>query len=143
MTLHIKNYLPALLGVHQGWKVTLLKAWPTIIGPLKDKVILEKIEEDLVVLGVVHPAWIQELSLLKPIILQGINDQLEKPYIKNIRIKTSSAPKKYTPKGVPREDKSFEPYILSLKEERALESIKDTDLKKAMKLFLQRCVNSK
>lgn len=143
MSVHIKDFLPALLGLNQGWKVTLLKSWPTVIGSLQDKVILEKIENDTVTLGVVHPAWIQELSLLKPIILQGINDQLEKPYIKNIRIKTIGFLKKNPPRVVAQEQTVTEPYNLSLKEERALEGIKDSELKEAMRLFLQRCVRSK
>ena len=136
MSNHIKNFLPTLLDKHHGWKVTLLKEWPTIIGTLKDKVILEKIDEDSVVLGVVHPAWIQELSLLKPIILQAINDQLENPYIKTIRIKTSSSPKKYVSKISSMVYKPLETHTLSLKEKRALEGIKDSELKDAMKLFL-------
>lgn len=143
MSKHIKDFLPLLLGQPKDWKVTLIKEWPSIIGTLKDKVILEKIDHDTVILGVVHPAWIQELSYLKPVILEAINNQLEKPYIKTIHIKTCSPQKKYIPRGTPKVHVPFKPHTLSAREERALEGIKDVELKEAMKLFLQRCVNSK
>lgn len=143
MSIHIKDLIPNLLGTHADWKTKLLKEWPTIIGSLKDKVVLEKIEHDTIVLGVFHPAWIQELSFLKPIIIQSINTHLEKPYINNIRLKTTRMPKQHVSAIKQAAPSPQITYTLSPREQRALENIKDDELKKAMTLFLQRCVNSK
>lgn len=140
MSAHIKEILPHLLGMHEGWQKTLLVQWPTIIGPLKDKVILEKIESDTITLGVFHPAWVQELSFLKPVLLQAINDHLDQPYIKQIKIKTCAAPKKRYPAHKEAEHTTLTTHTLSAQESHALDALKDLELKKALRLFLQRCI---
>lgn len=141
MSSHIKHFLSQVLGSDKTWQKKLLTQWPTIIGPLKEKIILEKVESDTVILGVFHPAWIQELSFLKPVLLQTINDHLEQPYIKHIKIKTSRPPKKILGHTSLTPQKIMPTYILSVSENRALDKIKDPELKKALSLFLQRCTN--
>lgn len=141
MTAHIKEILPHILKTDNGWQKKLLIEWPTIIGSLKDKVILEKIESETVVLKVVHPAWIQELSFLKQVLIQTINNHLDQPHIKHIKIKTGALCKKKTLHVAPIITHNVTDYTLSSQENNTLNTIKDTELKTAIKLFLQRCVN--
>jgi hypothetical protein len=138
MNSDLKSLLSKLLVNQPSWKIKLVQEWHTIIGTLNGKVILEKIDDTTAILGVTHPAWIQEFSTLKPLMLKTINDHLGHPYITELRFKTVS-PKK--PKAVPPavvEIKKKE-HILSTREARALEAIKDPELQKALASFLQRC----
>jgi hypothetical protein len=126
------------------WKVILLSKWDEIIGSLKDKVIIDKIHKGVLVLGVAHPAWAQELLMLSPLLLQKINACLEKQYITAIRFKfiDVAALKSYkqnqtiffkSEAGQPKN------VTLSGREECVIEGIKDQDLQQALKGFLVVC----
>ena len=56
-----------------NWKITLFNNWNRIIGSLKDKVFILKIEKNLLVLGVLHSTWAQELFMLSDELKKRIN----------------------------------------------------------------------
>jgi len=70
-----------------NWKIKLFENWDFLVGPLKDKVSIEKIDRNLLILGVSHPAWAQELFMLSDMLRQKINSFLGKEYIKTIRFR--------------------------------------------------------
>jgi acetoacetate decarboxylase len=138
MNQDLKSLLSKLLVDQPSWKIKLVQEWHTIIGTLSGKVILEKIDNTTAILGVTHPAWIQEFSTLKPLMLKTINDHLGHPYITELRFKTVSPKKPKVIAAAPAQIKKKE-HILSVRESNALETIKDPELKKALANFLQRC----
>lgn len=126
------------------WKIKLLTDWPHIMGNLADKVSLEKIYDDTLILGVNNGSWLQELYLLSSTLIKMINEHLETPRIKILRFKQSSKQSKkeliyqVSPILAPKKK-----YILKLKEQKALESINDIELKNALHSFLERCQKDK
>lgn len=126
------------------WKTKLLTEWPSIMGNLADKVTIEKIYDDNLVLGVHDTSWLQELYMLSPVLIKTINEHLEKPYIKTVRLKHATTPKKqasslppvplYTPP---------QPTLLTAKEKYVLQTVKDTELQKVFQTFLYRCRQEK
>ncbi len=73
--------------VEHRWKFTLLTKWPTIIGKLADKVVLESVTSDTIVLAVCHSGWAQELHFLTPVLIQRVRDCLGDDRIKHVRLK--------------------------------------------------------
>lgn len=122
-----------------SWKSKLLTEWPTIVGNLQDKMILEKIHGDTVVIGVYEASWLQELYMLSTVLIKTINSHLDKPYIKKIRFKhaTKNIQKAaYPQKQAPLERKKV---TLNALESRALLKIKDVEMQEALHSFLSRC----
>jgi hypothetical protein len=139
MTRHIGQLLTHLTKqTSQEWKVSLLQHWPHIIGNLSNKVIIEKILTDTVVLGVYDSCWLQELYILSPTLVTLINTHLGKPHIKQVRFKliTRKKIKQYTIQ----QQKPIAPaYQFSTQELKALEKIHDPVLQEALKRFRIRC----
>lgn len=139
------------LGMHEllrgifkndEWKFQLLSEWTSIVGNLSDKMRLEKIDNDTLVIGVYQATWLQELYLLSNVLLHSINKHLKHPHVKKLRFKHASV---HEHKNTSQEAavveplKKVQPFILSYDERRALSTIKDQDLKQALQGFLQRC----
>ena len=93
MATNLKELLNTLINPSNNWKTDLLYRWKDIIGPLHSKVRIEKIHNDILVLGVFHSCWMQELYLLSPLLITTINEKLDQPYIKQIRFKQISLKK--------------------------------------------------
>jgi hypothetical protein len=72
------------------WKIRLFQGWHHVIGQLGDKVRIEKIYNNTLVLGVSHPSWAQELLMLSSILRKKVNDVLEEDRIKTIRFSSAS-----------------------------------------------------
>ena len=139
----IKQFLQHYLSEKNNWKALLLQNWSTIIGDLRDRVTLEKIYEDLLVLGVYDSSWLQELYLLSPVILQTINASLDQPRIKRLRFKQIGRKTAINKKQKKQYQKKQVNIELTKKEEKALNTIDDQQLKKALKRFLIRCYQEK
>jgi len=144
----LKELLLGIIPQEHQWKITLFKNWDEIIGPMKDKVIIEKIEESVLVLGVAHPAWAQELFLLSPMLKQKINKYLQTERITRIRFKFLDLPglrsdtlKKQAVSRVVEHDKQvISPVItLSDREKAMLESVHNRELRLSLEQFFQRC----
>lgn len=135
----IKQFLKNYLSQNTHWKALLLQNWPSIIGDLGNRVTLEKIQDDLLVLGVTDSSWLQELYVLSPVILQTINGNLDQPRIKRLRFKQLGRKKKnqHTPEYT---SKKIETDVtFKKKEQEALNAIEDDQLRTALKKFLIRC----
>lgn len=142
MSQHVKTFLTSLIRTESNWKLDLLKKWPTIMGQLHNKVTIEKITDDMIVLGVTDSCWLQELYLLSDLILSSINKNLENHCIKTIRFKQAGTK---TEKKIAKIDKPFIEQTITLRthEEQALARIQDPVLQEALKKFLVRCYQEK
>jgi len=143
MAYEIKEILKKVFKNNNNWKIKLLQQWPNIVGNLATKVRLEKINKDSLVLGVYDSCWLQELYLLSPVLLKTINEKLENCYIKKLRFKQAGI--KRTKKRRDNKKKGYakKEVILTHREKRTLERIKDPDLGKALEGFLIRCYHVK
>jgi Dna[CI] antecedent, DciA len=143
MAIYLKEILPALINPEKSWKTDLLYRWNEIIGPLHNKVRIEKIYDDTLILGVFHSCWMQELYLLSPLLIKTINEKLDQPYIKEIRFKhvgVKKLKKKGTTSTISKQKKEVE---LSKEDEYALAQIADPVLREALKAFRIRCHEEK
>lgn len=122
----------------ETWKSTLLEEWTIIMGDLSGRVTLEKIYNDTLVIGVRDAAWLQELYMLSPVIIENINAHLDQPRIKQLRFK--QVVKKNRPHvTVAKKKEEARPIILNPQEEKTLQTINDEELRHALKNFLIRC----
>jgi len=138
----IEQLLDKILASNESWHHILIRNWPTIIGPLHSKVQLEKIEDEMLVLGVYDSCWMQELYLLTPLLLRTINQKLDRPRIKQLRFKTVGKQKiKKIASSLP--PKEYKKVVLNRREEDALEKVEDPQLQEALKRFLIRCYQEK
>jgi len=126
---------------NEQWKFQLLSEWGNIVGNLADKMRLEKIDGDTLIIGVYQASWLQELYLLSHVLLQSINTQLKHPHVRNLRFKHASLTVKniHHEPAVEKPVVKCTPPILSYEERRALNAIKDEELKNALHGFLTRC----
>ncbi len=139
MATPLKDILSDIFA-HDTWKYKLLQNWQNIMGPLCDKVRIEKICDDTLILGVTNSCWMQELYLLSPLIIKTINKNLDKPRIKQIRFKrTGRITKKQAKNPTTKKPAHKKNCILTPKQKGALEKIKDPELRKALEKFYKRC----
>jgi hypothetical protein len=145
MVIHVKDIIKTVMGQgpqsDSSWQMYLLANWNTIIGKLRTKVKLEKIQDDTLVLGVYDSSWMQELYLLSNVLIHTINSKLDKPRIKKIKFKKAerSKLKKHEIQPI----KTSRKVELSCKEIGALKNIKDEELSEVLKNFLIRCHNQR
>ncbi len=135
----LRDFLPQQ---HQ-WKMKLMQEWDGIIGTLGDKVRIEKIDGDLLVLGVIHPSWAQELMFLSAMLRNKINDALGSQRIKTIRCKTivrRGTPARRDPAGLRKTmaPRAYDEAKRSPKQERSLKKIKDTEMRQVFAAYLNR-----
>jgi len=138
MSHSLKNLVETLINPDKNWKVTLLYKWQDIIGGLHKKVQIEKIQDDILILGVFHSSWMQELYLLSPLLLKTINEKLEYPYIKQIRFKYISKKNTVIKKKMMKMEYKKD-IQLNTKEEQILTKINDPILREALRAFRIRC----
>ncbi|MFC1842708.1 DUF721 domain-containing protein [Candidatus Dependentiae bacterium] len=141
MAQNIKNVINTVFSKQNSWKIKLLQNWPSIIGKLKSKVRLEKINKDSLVLGVYDSCWLQELYLLSPILLKKINEKLENQQFKRLRFKQVGIKKNKQQKKPIKQEIEISVTKLTKREEETLQKIKDPDLCQALRDFLIKCQN--
>ena len=126
------------------WKVKLFNNWDKVLGDLKDKVVILKAERHMLILGVTHPAWAQELFMLSDVLKSRINSLFENEQIKFIRFQTIKKSHVVLNDFKPNNLKKDRPqvkkvYTLNAKEYQRLSSIKDPELKTILKDFCFKC----
>ncbi|KKQ32834.1 MAG: hypothetical protein US49_C0005G0053 [candidate division TM6 bacterium GW2011_GWF2_37_49] len=136
---NIKKCLLNIIPQEYSWKIILLEGWEYIIGDLKKNVIIEQIKEDVLFLGVVHPAWAQEMFALTPVLKQKINDYLGKEHIKSIRIKLKQTNKQNKKQSTNLQKLDFVQPVLTINEIENLNRIKNTELREVMQCFYLKC----
>jgi hypothetical protein len=112
------------------------------MGALHDKVTVEKLTDDMIVLGVIDSCWLQELYLLSNLILTSINKSLENHQLKTVRFKQAGSKPKQKKQEVPVPLREITVTLRS-HEQKALNAITDPDLQSALHHFLIRCYREK
>ena len=141
MVIQIKDLVSHVLVTKVDWHISLLQNWDTLVGALKTRVRLEKIQDDTLIIGVYEAHWMQELYLLSHVLLNSINTFLGTPHIKHLRFKlVEERPKRPTRKPVHHSLKTTSVITLSLEQKNALESIDDVQLKEALVQFWAHCL---
>lgn len=142
---NVKNIINDLLQpstLKDGWKINLIKNWPTIIGSLHDKISVQKIHATSVVIGVYDSCWMQELYMLSKLILKKINENLDRPRIETLRficIEQKSQNHQSILKKTPEPFFKKKPMILTYQQKAALSKIDDTQLSQALEKLLEKC----
>jgi hypothetical protein len=142
MTTHIKNTLSFLLKAEKAeedWRLNLLNNWHEVVGNLNDKMRLEKIQGETLIIGVYDSNWMQELYLLSRPLIKTINTYLKKAYITELRFKAACKTKPVTKKTTAPQKTTHQPIPLKPKEIQALEKIDDPELRCVLQQFLGRC----
>lgn len=138
----IKNILEAIFVEHQqGWNAYLLQNWPTIVGTLAQRMRLEKIVGDMLVIGVYDAHWMHELHMLSSTIMRTINAKLGDEKIKKLRfnlVERRTFKKKYPAPLL--HEQPQKPVMFSKRETQALAHIKNKDLHEALKKYFERCM---
>ncbi|MFA6527380.1 MAG: DUF721 domain-containing protein [Candidatus Babeliales bacterium] len=138
----LPSLLAHLIPAEHRWKIELLKQWDSIIGPLKEKVIIDKIQDNVLILGVVHPAWAQELLMFMPLLKQKINACCDKERITVIRfrfIDKATLHSKIAGIQTKKRKTTAPPFkhgTLNNAETKALAGIKNPNLREALEHFL-------
>lgn len=147
MSKPLKLILETLIPRHHLWKFELFKRWETIIGPnLKNKVFIEKIDNNTLFLSVTHPAWAQELSFMTSLLKQQINAGFTEPKITTIRIRSHTVS---TPRPQSNSSQQHTPVPeapqqpLTVQELSLLASVPSRELQSAIASYLTRCKNLK
>jgi flagellar biogenesis protein FliO len=141
---HISELLNNYVLEKDEWKIKLFNNWDKVIGNLKNKVVILKVENKLLVLGVTHPAWAQELFMLSDLLKNRINSLFEKEHIKYIRFQTLKF-KQNESKNINEEiiniekKENLNKLTLNKKEYKALTKIKDPELKESLKRLFLKC----
>ena len=107
MASQFRDLLKGIIPQNHRWKMRLFRKWDGIIGDLKDKVSIECIHNNILVLGVSHPAWAQELYFLSDTLKNKINEALDEERIVDIRFKTIVMKKKGWKKGKRSKSRAF------------------------------------
>jgi hypothetical protein len=122
-----------------SWKVQLLSNWDSIVGNLKNKMRLEKVENNYLVIGVYEASWLQELYMLSSVLIKTINQSLDKNRITHIKFVHTTVKKNKEKKIKIEKIIDRKPISLNKIEQEALIRIKDPELKSALHGFLSRC----
>lgn len=124
------------------WKITLLKNWSSIVGNLEHHVVIERLEDHAITLGVFDSCWLQELYLLSPMILEKINKSIDPHRINHIRLKLIARSKRKKivhAKKISAQTATNTVYALTSQEHLMLNNIKDPHLREALKKFYMQC----
>lgn len=141
MAIAIKKILDSLLTPKSDWRLTLLQRWDQLAGALHKQVRVEKIENDVLILGVRDVHWMQELYLLSRTICNQLNNALGDKYIRQIKFKlieTATAKAQHT--HLPLKEVTYKEHMLTTAQAQALETVKDEELRKALRMFLTRAL---
>ena len=137
-----KIVLHNLIVQESLWKINLLEHWIVLSKHIINApIVLLKISDNSLLLGVTHSIWAQEVSMSVPTIKKVINDFLGTKAIHTIFIKVIMQPVGQFPIK-PNETLQCKPekqYALSTDEQQCLTKIDDVQLQKNIEQFLMRC----
>ena len=133
----ISELLKVFVAPRDEWKIKLFENWDKIIGNLKGKVFILKAENNLLVLGVLHPALAQELFFLSDIFKKRINSLFGKEQIKVIQFRVIKREVKanFFQKKTQYKVQENEKACLNKNEYVNLKKIKDAELRECLKEF--------
>lgn len=142
MTQPVSHFLKKLIPEEHTWKLKLFQQWETIMGPLKDKVSIARIEQSTLILQATHPSWAHEFHLLSTMLKQKINTTIGSPKITHLKFVTQET-KQINPQKNNKRRAQIRPTVLSYEptayEKFIIHRIQDTELQKNITLYLARC----
>ncbi len=141
MTVPVKFLIDTIFERHNAdWRIKIVRNWQIIVGNLHTKMRVEKIQEDIIFLGVYDTVWMAELYMLSRLIIKKINQFLEHPYITQVRFRLTQKIIRKPVSVLTLQSKVPEKQlILTERQKQALTAIKDPALQVALKNFLLRC----
>ncbi len=95
--------------------------------------------DDTLIIGVLDSCWLQELYLLSPLLIQTINEKLDRPRIKKLRLKAVGITDKKVKKEAPKKKLAHRIVQLCPREQETLNKIEDEQLRQSLKDYLIRC----
>lgn len=136
---HLATLLPSYIRT-DDWRLSLMKAWPDLVGPLATRMSINQIEDTALVIQVYDPHWLHELSMMKHQLLQVINRHLGSNKMQTIRFRLAPATKR-TARPIVRKARLIKPDSLPAACINHSEShLKDDELRAAALDFLARCL---
>ncbi len=143
----IHHALMKAVPTEHRWKLTLLMKWPTIIGKLADKVVLEAVTADTIVLAVAHSGWAQELHFLTPVLKQRVSECLGDDRIKHVRLKIADFGRRPKRTGEAHSNKPTRSTTdkvrpatrLSHAQKRRLSGVQNAELRSYLEGYAHRC----
>ena len=145
MSMPIKYFLDQCIPPEHRWKIDLFMHWKEIIGPLEERVSIQKIDAETLYLSVYHPAWAQEIALMTPRLKRSINRLFTEPKVKHIRFCAQTQHPQQRVRTDEKSHKSFQqiigPEMVSLtnQEQKALSTVHNHELTSALINYLNRC----
>jgi len=135
----LKWLLESIIPQSLQWKIRIFNQWDDIIGNLKDKVWIEKIDGSILYLKVSHPTWAHELSLLSPMLTKKINALFPEKKISAIRLRSSMIEKKRIERK--KKQKYVEPptRLLNKTEKAMLKRLGNKELQSAFSAYFIKC----
>lgn len=143
MAHHIKDSLASLLVKEVTWHTVISQQWHTIMGDLSNRMCVEKIQKNTLIIGVYDAGWLQELYYLSDMIKQKINDYLQAPHVHEIKFKATLRRKQMSSPVYEKKQFSLKKHPLSPLEQSALNRIEDTNLRSLLHEFLLRSYEEK
>lgn len=139
----LADILHSIIPEDLSWKITLLKAWPEIVGKLADRVSIFGIEHDRIILQTSHPAWAQELNFLAPLIIAKIDALIGPGIIQSISFKIVKRRPLQTTGNANKNNHSLHAtqpkhYAMTRKESEKLDLLQDEQLREALRNYLLR-----
>ena len=136
----LKILLKNIFPTEQEWKIQLMRNWNSILGDLGNKIRIEKILDDTIVCGVQNSCWMQELYMLSSVLIKTINQNLDKPRIKQLRFKKAGTFTEKKEVVKKRKQLPLPAHInLTIRQKKALANIEDNELRTSLEQFLKRC----
>lgn len=134
----LKDLISGYMDSVDDWKKRLLRDWPVIVGALNTRMRVEKIVNDLLVIGVYDQHWMHELFHMSRMIVNTINTKLGKPYVKQVRFVLVA---RTTKKEIKRADRMAEEKrqerSLTAQEQHVLTQVKDLELRELLKALVR------
>lgn len=142
MSRQLSVLLQQVFPSEQRWKLALFEQWGTIVGRLKDHARIEKIYDTVIIIGVSHPVWAQELQMLSGMLKEKINLVIGQERIKTIRFSmiSSQKPNPIQKAESAKDTNTFmappEPVTLSTKQQQLLTTIANPQLRESIARYM-------
>lgn len=137
----LKELVNYVFPVQSDWRLLLVRLWPELVGDLHERMRLERIKGDVVIVGVFDACWIHELFMLSPTLITLINERLGGMYVRKLHFILTdrrvllSRQKKIEIAGHKKTGIS-----MGSRHQQVLRTIKDEQLQKILETFFYRSV---
>ena len=135
----VKDCLERLLVASENWRFTVLKNWSTIMGSLVQQARVERMYDDMIVIGVYEVHWMQEFYMLSHVIIRKINEHAGENRIKKLRFKLiGRSQERVQKKKISGVCSSKKGRIITSREKEVLSSVRDVHLQQVLLRLFER-----